>query len=168
MALETYHIDVEGDTHTLDADGKRVVRDNVPLPLTVTPVGPDRFAVLLDGSSVVVTIEERLPDGLIVRTPAGRREIRWKDRRALLLESMGFENSQGAAEREVRAPMPGLVLKVLVEPGTEVSAGDGLVVLEAMKMENELRAASAGTVESVSVVPGDAVGKDALLIRLAS
>jgi pyruvate carboxylase subunit B len=63
--------------------------------------------------------------------------------------------------------MPGLVVKVLVEPGATVAAGQGLVVLEAMKMENEIKATAAGIVETVAVKPGVAVEKGAVLVTFA-
>jgi pyruvate carboxylase subunit B len=62
--------------------------------------------------------------------------------------------------------MPGLVVRVLVAPGEAVSAGQGLVVMEAMKMENELRATTAGVVTGVVVTPGTAVDKGAVLVTL--
>ena len=62
--------------------------------------------------------------------------------------------------------MPGLVLRVLVEPGDEVEQGQGVAVLEAMKMENELTAPAAGTVAAVHVAAGDAVAKNELLIEV--
>jgi biotin carboxyl carrier protein len=62
--------------------------------------------------------------------------------------------------------MPGLVVRVLVQPDERVPAGQGLVVIEAMKMENELRAPSAGIVRRVGVTAGSAVEKGALLIEL--
>ncbi|HEX9249686.1 MAG TPA: biotin/lipoyl-containing protein [Gemmatimonadaceae bacterium] len=64
------------------------------------------------------------------------------------------------------APMPGLIVRVNVNPGDKVEAGQGLVVMEAMKMENELRATTAGTVRSVEVSPGTAVEKGTLLVAL--
>jgi biotin carboxyl carrier protein len=64
------------------------------------------------------------------------------------------------------APMPGLIVRVNVAPGDTVSAGQGLVVMEAMKMENELRAAGPGTVKAVLAVPGTAVEKGAVLVEL--
>jgi pyruvate carboxylase subunit B len=88
-----------------------------------------------------------------------------KDERGLLLERFGLAEAVEDRAREVRAPMPGLVVSVLVAPGRQVRAGEGLVVLEAMKMENELRAAADGTVKAVHVAPGDAVGKNALLVE---
>jgi pyruvate carboxylase subunit B len=62
--------------------------------------------------------------------------------------------------------MPGLIVRVNVNVGDEVQAGQGLVVMEAMKMENELRATAAGTVKSIEVVAGTAVEKGTLLVAL--
>jgi pyruvate carboxylase subunit B len=61
--------------------------------------------------------------------------------------------------------MPGLVVRILVEAGREVAAGAGLVVLEAMKMENELKAPAAGTVAAVRAQPGEAVEKGQVLVE---
>jgi biotin carboxyl carrier protein len=65
----------------------------------------------------------------------------------------------------LKAPMPGLVVSVEVSEGDEVAAGDGLVVVEAMKMENELRAEGPGRVKAVLVSPGTAVEKDQVLVE---
>jgi biotin carboxyl carrier protein len=67
----------------------------------------------------------------------------------------------------VVAPMPGRIVRVLVTPGAEVETGAPMIVIEAMKMENELRANHAGTVAEIFVHPGDAVDGGAKLIRLA-
>jgi pyruvate carboxylase subunit B len=64
------------------------------------------------------------------------------------------------------APMPGLVVRVNVKAGDTVEAGQGLIVMEAMKMENELRVQAAGRVKTVLVTPGSVVEKGALLIEL--
>jgi biotin carboxyl carrier protein len=61
--------------------------------------------------------------------------------------------------------MPGLVIRVHVTPGQEVAAGAGMVVLEAMKMENELRAGGPATVRAVRVAPGEAVEKGQVLVE---
>jgi acetyl/propionyl-CoA carboxylase alpha subunit len=66
----------------------------------------------------------------------------------------------------VRAPMPGLIVRVNVQVGDLVEAGQGVVVMEAMKMENELRAIAAGRVKSVEVAPGATVEKGSLLVAL--
>ncbi|HMI42929.1 MAG TPA: biotin/lipoyl-containing protein, partial [Gemmatimonadaceae bacterium] len=66
----------------------------------------------------------------------------------------------------ILAPMPGLIVPVNVKVGDTVEAGQGVVVMEAMKMENELRATAAGVVKSVEVAAGTAVEKGALLVAL--
>jgi len=66
------------------------------------------------------------------------------------------------------APMPGLVVRINVEPGDPIRAGQPLVVMEAMKMENELRATSDGVVRAVRVQPGAAVEKGTVLVEIAS
>jgi len=73
---------------------------------------------------------------------------------------------RAAGPAPVIAPMPGLIVRVSVAVGDAVQAGQGLVVMEAMKMENELRASSAGTVKSITAVPGAAVEKGTVLVEL--
>jgi acetyl/propionyl-CoA carboxylase alpha subunit len=68
----------------------------------------------------------------------------------------------------VQAPMPGRIVKLLVGPGDTVAAGAGLLVMEAMKMENEIGAPHAGTVSRVLVRAGDTVERDAALVELSS
>ncbi len=75
----------------------------------------------------------------------------------------GGPAADGAGPQRLTAPMPGKVVRVLVAPGDAVEAGQGLVVVEAMKMENELRAAKAGRVASVSVAEGQSVDAGAVL-----
>jgi len=87
--------------------------------------------------------------------------------REQLMERMGLEEAGASASKELRAPMPGKVLEVLVETGQPVAEGDPLIVLEAMKMENVLRAGGEGSIGSILVSPGEAVEKDAVLIALA-
>jgi biotin carboxyl carrier protein len=84
------------------------------------------------------------------------------ERRRLRHKAAGQGGAQG--RQVVRAPMPGRVVRVLVEEGQAVEARQGLVVVEAMKMENELRATHAGTVASVKVAPGAAVEAGAELV----
>ncbi|NDC42459.1 MAG: biotin/lipoyl-binding protein, partial [Chitinophagia bacterium] len=66
----------------------------------------------------------------------------------------------------IKAPMPGMVLRILVEPGQKINKGDGLIVLEAMKMENLLKATTPATVKAVKVTERTAVEKGAVLIEL--
>ncbi|MFT5143438.1 MAG: biotin carboxyl carrier protein [Rhodothermales bacterium] len=168
MARETYQLQLGEDTTTLEVEGKLVFDENGALPLSVEPLGNNRFSVVYGGQSEVLLVEGRTADSVTVRTTSGVHVLHWKDPRAALLESLGFESGPEEANLDVHAPMPGLVLKVMVEVGQHVAVGDGLVVLEAMKMENELRSGAAGIVTAILVKEGDAVGKSAPLIQIGA
>jgi biotin carboxyl carrier protein len=151
-------------TFDLDLDGGTVTVDGEAAEARLHRLGPHSFHLLLDARSYVFTAERA--DAQTVRVTFGGRTtaVRLKSERDLLLERLGIADDTAAGVSELRAPMPGLVLQVLAEPGQHVEAGAGLVVLEAMKMENELRAEAPGTVATVHVAPGGAVGKGDLLV----
>jgi biotin carboxyl carrier protein len=151
-------------TVDLQLDGDSALVDGTRAGVRVHRLGPHTFHLLVEGRSHVLTLTRE--DAQTVRVTTGGRSttVQLKDERALLLERLGITEGAGAGVRELRAPMPGLVLQVLAEPGQAVEAGSGLVVLEAMKMENELRAEAAGTVSGVHVSAGDAVSKGDLLV----
>lgn len=83
-----------------------------------------------------------------------------------LLEKMGMDLSSLQKAEPIKAPMPGMILKILVEPGQQISKGDGILILEAMKMENVLKASGDATVKSINVDENTAVEKGAVLIEL--
>jgi biotin carboxyl carrier protein len=87
-----------------------------------------------------------------------------KDQFDVLLEKLGLNNLNSAKISEVKAPMPGLVLKVFVAEGSEVQKGDNLFILEAMKMENIIKATADVTVKTVKIKPGDKVEKGQVLL----
>jgi len=80
---------------------------------------------------------------------------------------MGLQTLTGSKVENIKAPMPGLVLEVMVSAGQTVQKGDPVLILEAMKMENVLKAPGDGTVVSVEVSKGNAVEKNAVLIRMS-
>ncbi len=84
-----------------------------------------------------------------------------------LLKKMGMQNGSAGKVSVVKAPMPGLVLEVVVKPGDSVQKGDRLLVLEAMKMENVIKAAGDGVVQKISVDKGAAVEKNQVLVEFS-
>jgi biotin carboxyl carrier protein len=100
-------------------------------------------------------------------TDGERLEVLVLDPRAVAVRAGERPGAAGPAALALRAPMPGMVVRVLVEPGAAVAQGQGLIVVEAMKMENELKAPGAGTVAKVHVVAGARVEKGDLLVELA-
>jgi pyruvate carboxylase subunit B len=95
-----------------------------------------------------------------------RFETEALDERTRSIRDLSAETAGPTGPAPIIAPMPGLIVRVNVSVGDRVEAGQGLVVMEAMKMENELRAIAPGTVRSVEVSPGTAVEKGALLVAL--
>jgi biotin carboxyl carrier protein len=95
-----------------------------------------------------------------------RFDVEALDERTRAIRDLSAATAGPSGPAPIKAPMPGLIVRVNVKPGDVVEAGQGVVVMEAMKMENELRATAAGTVKSVEVQPGAAVEKGALLVAL--
>jgi len=150
--------DIEIEDDQLIVDGNR-------MDYTFEVLREGYVSLIAGGQSVAVSVEP-LGDNRLLVTAAGKRTtVRVKDERDLLLDKFGLDEGP-AGGGAVRAPMPGLVLDVFVEEGDEVSPDQGLLVLEAMKMENELKAPSGGVVTTVHAVEGEAVDKDALLIEI--
>lgn len=88
------------------------------------------------------------------------------DRYERLVQQLGLSVGGSQQQNTVQAPMPGLVLQVLVEPGQMVQKGDPLLLLEAMKMENVIKAAGNGQVKTIAVEKGAAVEKGQLLLEM--
>lgn len=91
-----------------------------------------------------------------------------EDRFDLLLQQLGMDNLTSNVAKELKAPMPGLVLKIEVKVGQSVKEGEALVVLEAMKMENVLKSPADVVVKSIAVTEGNAVEKNQVLIEFES
>jgi biotin carboxyl carrier protein len=157
-----------GQTHRLEVaaarDGLRVRLDEREYPLDVLPEGPSLYSLLIGGRSYEVDLFE--VEGALMVLVDGqpfRVEIR-RDQDAPA-RAAGKQSAAPAAKEMVTAPMPGKVTKILVTVGQAVRPGDGIVVVEAMKMENELRAIRRGTVTEVRVEEGRPVnGGDVLVV----
>lgn len=89
-----------------------------------------------------------------------------KDSLDQMLDQMGFSNNKKQSTGEIKSPMPGMVLHIDVEEGQEIEKGDTLLVLEAMKMENLIKAHVNGKIISIKVKQGDAVSKNQVLLIL--
>lgn len=128
--------------------------------------GPDGTLFIERDGARLIAVPETGPDETVVVWIDGHRiPVVVLDERDVLMERYGLGTSESRSHHEVRAPMPGLVVRLLVEVGREVQKGDRVLVLEAMKMENEIRAEAHGVVSAVHVAAGDAVTKNAVLIE---
>lgn len=119
-------------------------------------VGGHAFSALVDGREGAYTV---VLDGEAI-------DVLVQDERTARLESAALAGCQGLAESAITAPMPGLVLAVNVEPGQQVAKGASLVVLQAMKMENDLTARGEATIKEVLVRAGQTVDQGQTLVTL--
>jgi biotin carboxyl carrier protein len=135
-------------------------------------------AVTVDGAAFACDAR-MLSEGVLSLIVNGRSHRCVREDQAVLVDgrrfafavndprSLGSRRGHGAGDagpRAVKAPMPGKVVRVLVEVGAEVEAGQGVVVIEAMKMQNELKAPKAGRVVKIAVVAGDTVAAGAVMV----
>jgi len=90
-----------------------------------------------------------------------------KDQYDVLLDKLGLSSLNSTKVSEVKAPMPGMVLKVFVEEGATVQKGENLFILEAMKMENIIKSPADVTIKAVNIKPGDKVEKGQVLLKFS-
>ena len=161
-----YLVQVDGQAIEVEVEGERVILDGKTLHATLGAVtGTPLRQLMVDGRPVTLSMES-LGRGRWALTRGGDRlELEVLDERTHHIRSLVGGGGDRKALDVLKAPMPGLVLRVLVQPGDAVSAGMGLVVLEAMKMENELTASASAVVKAVRVAPGEAVEKGQALLE---
>jgi len=116
--------------------------------------------------TAIVEVVDHKAKTMTVNINGNLRQISISEPMDQLLASMGMDMSALKKAEPIKAPMPGMVLKILVELGQKIAKGDGLLILEAMKMENVLKAGADATVKSINVSERTAVEKGAVLIEL--
>ena len=168
-----YYVRIGSSTVELEVDGGRVNVDGAWLEAHLAAIpGTPLYHLLLAGESWTVAAQplQGRGEGGGARWALGavgeRAEVEAVDERTRAIQALTGRKAGGPSGGVVRAPMPGLVVRVEVLEGQQVGAGAPLVVVEAMKMENELRAQRAGRVVKVHVRAGTAVEKGTALVTL--
>jgi pyruvate carboxylase subunit B len=149
-------------TIDLDRPGEIVV-DDTPYVVDLRSIdGGNLYSLIVDHQSYDLYVERR--EGTYYILIGGDRfAVEVEDFRLKQLKAMGGAAHDETGMATLTAPMPGLVVKVLVAVGDLVAANQGIVILEAMKMENEIRSPIAGVVRSLNTVVGQAVTQGDLL-----
>lgn len=139
-----------------------------PITLDIQPQPNGLWSILYNGKSFTGILEniDKKNKEISLRINGNLYQVAIKEPIDQLLSKMGLDLKASQKIEPIKAPMPGLILKIMVEPGQSIKKGDGLIVLEAMKMENILKAAADATVKSIKVTEKTAVEKGAILIEL--
>ena len=146
-----------------------VTLNGQPFAWDLVDLGEGRFHVLHEGRSynAEVVSTDFATKTIVLKINGQRVELNAKDRFDLLLERLGMSDATAAKVNELKAPMPGLIVDIRVAPGQAVLKGDPLLVLEAMKMENILKAPADGTVGTIKINLRDNVQKGQVLVQFA-
>ena len=146
-----------------------VTLNSEPFAWDIADLGGGRFHILCEGRSFNAEVVEAdyATKQIVLKLNGQRVELQAKDRFDLLLERLGMANATATKVNELKAPMPGLIVDIRVQPGQAVQKGDPLLVLEAMKMENILKAPANGVVSGLKVTLRDNVQKGQVLVQFA-
>lgn len=166
-----YFVTVGDQTFEIVLDGSGTIAVNgEPLSVDMRQSGRfDLFSLLVDNRSLEVVVEASGEgrNKYDVLVAGARYEVEVQDERTRRLASASRDLGAPAGKLAIKAPIPGLVVRVCAADGEDVQQGQPLIVLEAMKMENELRAPRDGRVQHVRVQAGDQVSLGQVLMTLA-
>jgi pyruvate carboxylase subunit B len=163
-----YIVEIAGRRIEVAVDGDLVSVDGGPAErarLSDIEGTPVRLVTIGDAVHRVTARRDGARGTYLLRMDGRRYPVEALDERTRTIRDLSAAAAGPLGPQPVRAPMPGLVVRVHVKPGDEVQAGAPVVAMEAMKMENELRSPAAGTVKAVHAAVGEAVQKGAVLVE---
>jgi biotin carboxyl carrier protein len=151
-----------------DIKGEMVSINGQEIPVDLVHLEGNRFHFIYDKKSFSAELIEVDEDRkkMKIRVNTNVYELAIKDQFDELLKNLGLDNLNATKIKEIKAPMPGLVLKILVKEGDSIKKGENLLVLEAMKMENMIKSPSDVTIKKISIKSGDKVEKNQIMLLL--
>ncbi|MEM6317210.1 MAG: biotin/lipoyl-containing protein [Bacteroidota bacterium] len=158
--MTSYNVIIGDQNFTVSADE---VAD-----LDVVQTTEEQFHLLADGKAYQAELlsADFNAKQMTILVNGNKYDLQLEDKFDQLVKQMGLASGNTQKLSNVKAPMPGLVLDILVEPDQAVAKGDALLILEAMKMENVLKAEGDGVVKSIEVIKGTAVDKGQIIIEM--
>ena len=164
-----YEVDSDGTSFDLEIQTKdkeiTLVTESGEYVFTAELVQPGVYSVLLNNRSFLVGICDARTGRVNVE---GRpMQLEMLDDIHLRLRELGWEESSESKAGQVTAQIPGLVTRIFHKPGDEVQAGEALFLMEAMKMENEIKSPVTGKIQKIHVAAGQTVEKGAVIIEIA-
>jgi len=154
---KTWQVDIEKDT---------ILLNGTPFDWDIQAIAPNTYHIIKDSKSYTAELiaADYQAKSFTFKINGVKQTVSVKDRFDLLLDKLGMSNADAQKVNDVKAPMPGLILDIKVQPGQEVKKGEPLLILEAMKMENILKSPGDGIVKEVKVQLRQNVEKNQVLI----
>ncbi|MBC8054405.1 MAG: biotin/lipoyl-binding protein [Sphingobacteriaceae bacterium] len=163
-----YKVSVNGKYHfELEDKGSSLTHQDEEILIDSHSGDNTNFHILYNNKSYNVEIVERSRTGkeVLLKVNGTEYYVELSDQYDELLHKLGLDKVSSHQISELKAPMPGLVLKLLVEEGASVSKGDNLIILEAMKMENIIKSPIDGIVKTIRVKAGDKLEKNQVMLN---
>jgi biotin carboxyl carrier protein len=162
-----YRASVNNQIFEIIATDSDLILNGKIMPWNLVQTSEGHFHILIKNKSyrAEVVKADRNTKSFIIKINGRQYPVELKDKFDLLLEKMGMNNGAGGKINNIKAPMPGLIIDLRVKDGDKVMPGDSLLILEAMKMENLIKATAETMVKSVKVKKGDSVEKNQILIE---
>lgn len=137
--------------------------------LDIREIGDKIYSIIYQNKSYEISIAKVDSDAkqIYLTIDGIQTQVKYADKMTILLEKMGIDTAASNKLSVLKAPMPGLVVEWLVQEGDEVKQGDKLLILEAMKMENVIKASGEGKIKKIHIAKGTAVEKNQVLIDFA-
>lgn len=157
---EKAELEVEKQKSTFLIDGE-------PMDLDFATISPGYFHIIHKNTSYRAEVVKADYDAkaFTFKINGQLHEVALKDKFDLLLEKLGMSDLTAQKVTDIKAPMPGLILEIIAKVGQEVSKGDPIMILEAMKMENVLKSPGDGVINAILVKQGQSVEKNQVLIQ---
>lgn len=158
--MDTYKITIDEQEYTLN--------ETDLAKIDVIETSQNHFHVLQNNQAYAAILEQVdfANKTMMVNINGNKYKLKIEDKYDQLIKQMGLSSANTFKFKEVKAPMPGLVLDILVKVDQVISKGDALLILEAMKMENVLKAEGDGVIKSIEVTKGSAVDKGQIIIEM--
>ncbi|MBN7810339.1 acetyl-CoA carboxylase biotin carboxyl carrier protein subunit [Algoriphagus sp. H41] len=161
-----FSVILQNNTHTVEKTDDSLQVNQKPIAWDLKWVEDRKIHLIRGQESIEAELLsiDRSTKTLQIRIGHQTASLKLKDRFDLLLEKMGMSANGNGSLKDIKAPMPGLILDLMVKPGDEVKKGDVLLILEAMKMENIIKSPGDGVVREVKISLRQSVEKNQVLV----
>ena len=159
-----YEVVVNDETYVIDITDDHILLNGDEISMDFYQIGSSALYSMLVNNESFEALVENQDDIWKVSMRGNQYEVTVVDERTRLLRSRSGADLGGGGGGTIKSPMPGLVVAIPVEIGQEVEKGDNIIILESMKMENELKSPCAGRVNRITVSPGDTVEKNQIMV----
>jgi biotin carboxyl carrier protein len=161
----SYRVKFGGQVFSLIRENDQFLLNGTPVGTDVVSLGGNHYHILVGNNGYRAELVNREGKQFFWKINQVLYPIELQDHLDQMLEKLGFDSSSAKKLNELKSPMPGLVLKVLADAGSEVKTGDPLLVLESMKMENLIKSPGDGIISEIKVVVGQTVEKGSVMIK---